>query len=239
MKIKLLPRDNKTRTQEQAIEYHNSRKEVMLSFQDVFNLDKDQLEELRKDWKGWNWLVTSTRIDYSKNTVTHYVDSKVIKPIVIKLKEIPICQPIYIKELLSTQSGLDYVRALINQKKATKEKIISEFERISGKNADNIRFWTPTETNRKERPLRAVLLNFYVGRFYVVGNDWFDDGNGDVGFSRGVLVSSAIFSNKAIFDIEEKTITIPMQRKLRKEIEQQQKKTKKVSIWWDLKTKIS
>ena len=47
------------------------------------------------------------------------------------------------------------------------------------------------------------------------------------------------FSNKAIFDIEEETITIPMKKTLIKEIEKKQSQKKKVRIKWELKTKLT
>ena len=146
--ITILPRDNKRRTQEKAIEFHNQRKERMLSMADVWKIAKENntetIKELRKDWKGLNWSVLSTRIIYNKNDLSgkiiHNADSKVVKPTEIKLKEIPICQPTYLKELIATQSGLAYVRALIDDKKATKEEITQCLELLSGKTAKKIRF---------------------------------------------------------------------------------------------------
>ena len=83
---------------------------------------------------------------------------------------------------------------------------------------------------------------------YFVGFDWFDVYGGswfgnDGGFSRGVIIDSAkqtkFLSNKAIFDTEEETITIPMKKTLIKEIEKKQSQKKKVRIKWDLKTKLT
>ena len=186
--LTILPRDNKSRTQANAIANHNDKKEVMMAVCDVFNLNESSLKEIKKDWDGWNWQVTSTRIDYDKKTVTHYADSTVTKPIVIKLKEIPVCQPTYLNNLISTSIGLEYLRALMNKKKATKHQIVSEFERISGKSADDIRFWTPTIEERNNRPMRAVRLYFGNDWFIVFADDWVDYDNG---ISRGVSISPA------------------------------------------------
>ena len=97
MKIKILPRDNKNRTQEQAIAYHNQRKERMMSMPDVWQVIKENnteaIKELRKDWGGCNWQVTSTRIIYNQNNLSaqiiHNADSIIL--LIISLKEIYLC----------------------------------------------------------------------------------------------------------------------------------------------------
>ncbi len=245
-KAKLLPRDDEYRTQEQAIAYHNERKERMLSMPDVFQLVKENnteaIESLRKDFDGW--LVTSTRIIYDSDKfsakIIHNVDSTIAKQTEISLKEIPVCRPTYLKKLLKTEEGLNYIRLLLNDTKATKEQITNFFVTLSGKKEKNIRFWTPSQGSRGSKQVRSVVLYFdYFGRFDVVGYDWFDY---DFGFSRGVIIDSAkqtkFFSNKAIFDIEEKTITIPMKKTLIKDLEKKQLKKEKVKINWDLKIKL-
>ncbi len=210
--MKLLVGDNQYRTQEQAIAYHNERKERMLSIPDVFQLVKENntetIESLRKNFDP-RWLVTSTRIIYSKDNLSgkiiHNADSTVTKPTEISLKEIPVCRPTYIKELIETEAGIEYIRALINNKNATKEEIINFFVALSGKKEKNIRFWTPTESSRRDKQVRSVVLFFGgFGRFFVIGCNWFDYIEG---YSRGVIIDSAkqskFFSNKAIFDIDE------------------------------------
>jgi len=247
MKTKLLPRDKEYKTQEQAIEFHNQRKEKMLSMPDIFQLvnenNTETIESLRKDFKDY-WLVTSTRIIYDKNNLSariiHNADSKVVKQKEIKVKEIPDYTNEKIKDVLDTEAGLGYLRALLGNPKATKEQITNFFTALSGKKESNIRFWTPSQSSRRDKQVRSVDLYFDdLGWFDVDGYGWFD---GDDGCSRGVLVSSAkqskFFSNKAIFDLEEKIITIPLQRKIRKEIERKISKNKKVKIEWSLKTKI-
>ncbi len=246
--MKLLPSDGTYRTQEQAIAYHNERKERMLSIPDVFQLVKENnteiIESLRKNFDP-RWLVTSTRIIYNSENLSakiiHNADSTVTKPTKIEVKEIPYGYPTYLKDLLEKESGLDYIRALINNKKATKEEIIDFLVKLSGKKENKIRFWTPSQSSRKDKQVRSVGLCFGgFGGFSVDVGDWFDNYGG---FSRGVIVDSVkqtkFFSNKAIFDIEEETITIPMKKTLIKEIEKKQSQKKKVRIKWELKTKLT
>ncbi|KKN29431.1 hypothetical protein LCGC14_0843960, partial [marine sediment metagenome] len=166
-------------------------------------------------------------------------DSTVTKQTEINLKEVPVCRPTYIKELIETEAGLDYIKALINNKKATKEQIINFFVKLSGKKEKKIRFWTPSQSQRRDKQVRSVGLCFDGFDGFSVNGDWFD---GSGGYSRGVIIDSAkqskFFSNKAIFDIEEETITIPMKKTLIKEIEKKQSQKQKIRIKWDLKTKL-
>ncbi len=248
-KIKVLPRpDDKYRTQEEWINFFNTEKKPMISMPNIFQILKENnteaIESLRKDFKD-DWLVTSTRIIYSPDNLSakiiHNVNSNIIKPTEINLKEIPVCRPTYLKELLETEAGLNYIRALLNDTKATKEQIINFFVKLSGKKEKNIRFWTPSQSSRKDKQIRSVELYFNgFGGFVVVGDGWFGGSYG--GLSRGVIIDSAkqtkFFSNKAIFDIEEKTITIPMKKTVIKEIEKEQLKKGKVRIIWKLDVKL-
>ena len=103
------------------------------------------------------------------------------------------------------------------------------------------RLWTPDENERKSNPVRCVRLYFDDFDRFGVGAG----GRADsvVGFSRGVIVPSAkqtkIFSRGAIFDLEKRTVTLPLQKKYRKEIEKKIFKNKKVKINWDLKIKTT
>ncbi len=186
----------KNMTQDRAIKFWNERNLPMVSIADTWKLQKqnneESISELRKDWKGLNWQMTSTRIIYEvsslKGKVIHNFGSTVTDQIEIKLDEIPVCQPIYMDKLLESKSGLNYIRALINDKKATKKQIIDGFDKLSGKKANKIRFWTPTQEERLNRPFRAVGLCFDYGRFVVGGYGWVDDGSG---LSRGVKIDSA------------------------------------------------
>lgn len=184
----LQPRDKRvSRTQEEHLAYYKSINQDMISMIDTLELrnDTDAMKEIRSDWKGFNWEVTSTRIDYKKNTITHNVGSK--REVTIKLKEIPYCDPTYLPELLSTNSGLNYVRALCNKMKASKEELTKMLEELSTKEAKNIRFWTPSQESRNSNPTRAVRLYFYGDDFNVGGNVWFDNYDGS---SHGVRVES-------------------------------------------------
>ena len=167
-KLKLLSRpDNKYRTQEEWINLFNEEKKQMISIPDIFQLVKDNnieaIESLRKDFKDY-WLVTSTRIIYNSKDLSAKVinnaNSNIVKQIEIPLKEIPICRPTYIKEFLETDTGLNYIRALLNNKKATREEIINFFVTLSGKKAKNIRFWTPSQSSREGKQVRSVGLCF-------------------------------------------------------------------------------
>jgi len=213
--IKLIRPDNKYRTQEEWINFFNTEKKSMISMPDIFQLvnenNIEELESLRKDFKS-HWIVTSTRIIYNSDNLSakiiHNSNSDIVKPTEINLKEVPICRPTYIKELLETNAGLSYIRALIDNKKATKEQIINFLVKLSGKKEKHIRFWTPSQSSRRNKQVRSVGLFFYgFGRFGVYGSGWDDY---DDGLSRGVIIDSAkqtkFFSNKAIFDIEEETI---------------------------------
>ena len=200
-KAKLLPGDNEYRTQEQAIAHHNERKERMLSLPDVFQLVKENntgaIESLRTTFDP-RWLVTSTRIIYNSENLSakiiHNADSTVTKPIEINLKEVPVCRPTYIKDLIETEAGLSYIRALINNKKATKEEIIDFLVKLSGKKEKKIRFWTPSQSSRKDKQVRSVGLYFFGFDWFIVdGDSWFDYFNG---FSRGVIIDSAKQSKK-------------------------------------------
>jgi hypothetical protein len=179
--LEVLSRDNNYRIQKNAVMHHNQNKEIMMAACDIFNIQEKDILELHKDWDGIQ--ITSTRIDYKNKTITHYADSTVRKPVVIKLKSIPYCNPTYLDKLLSSTDGLAYVKALMNKKYISKSEIISEFERATGKKAEQIRFWTPSQTWRKVNPITAVYLFFSDSDFSVVGYYWIDYCSG---LSRGV-----------------------------------------------------
>ena len=196
-KIKILPRPGKEhRTQEEWINFFNTEKKPMISMPNIFQLVKENnteaIESLRKDFKDY-WLVTSTRIIYNSENLSakiiHNANSNVVKPTEINLKEIPECRPTYLNKILETDKGLEYIRALLNDKKATKEQIINFFVTLSGKKEKDIRFWTPTQSQRESKQIRSVDLCFFVlNGFCVCGWNWF--GN-FCGFSRGVILNSA------------------------------------------------
>ena len=244
--IKILSRpDNERRTQEEWINFFNKEKIPMISMPDIFQLFKNKditaIESLRKDFDDV-WLVTSTQIIYDRNNlsakVIHNAGSNTRKQIEINIKEIPDYTDKKLLNMLETEAGLNYIRALINSK-ATKEEIIKFFTELSGKKENNITFYTPTQSQRNDYHVCSVDLFFgNFGGFVVYGVRF---GYGD-GLSRGVLVNSAkqskFFSNKAIFNLEDKTILIPMKNKLIKEIEKKQSNNKKIKLDWDLKVKV-
>ncbi len=194
-KIKILPRpDNEHRTQEEWTAFFNTEKKPMISMPNIFQLVKENnteaIESLRKDFKDY-WLVTSTRIIYNSENLSakiiHNANSNVVKPTEISLKEIPEYRPTYLNKLLETEEGLNYVRALLNDKKATKEQIINFFVKLSGKKEKDIRFWTPSQSSRGSKSIRSVDLCFGGFNGFDVDGGWFGYG----GYSRGVIVDSA------------------------------------------------
>ena len=193
--IKIQPRpDNEYRTQEQWIEFFKEKNQRQISMSDIFQIVQDNnteaIESLRTDFDDM-WLVLSDQIIYSKINLSariiHNAGSKWQKETAVK--EIPYCCPTYLKQLLDTDAGLDYIRALLDRPKATKEQITYFFIALSGKKLEKIRFWTPSQSERASRTVRSVRLSFYdFGRFDVGGGGWVDYYGG---FSRGVIVPSA------------------------------------------------
>lgn len=163
----LLISKTKGKSQEQAIKHFNEKNEIFLSSADIRQLDNNDLSELRKDWKGLNYGVTSTQIDYKKKTITHHTLSNQKKPTVIKLKTIPDFTGKYLKDVLELKGGVQFIGAIFGISKPTKSKIINELERISGKPSDRIYFYSPDNSSRDSYPIRAVVLCFYDGGFGV------------------------------------------------------------------------
>ncbi len=193
--MKLIPRpDNQYRTQEQWIQYYNEKKQRMISLPDVFKLlnNREALESLRKDFKD-HYLTTSTRIVYDPDNlsaeVIHHTNSTITKQKVIKLKEVPVYNPTYLNKLVETDAGLTYLKALIDNDKATKEQITDLFTTLSGKEANKIRLWTPTQSERSNKQVRSVDLCFgYFGWWCVFAGGWLGYFGG---FSHGVIINSA------------------------------------------------
>ena len=166
-----------------SIEYWNKQKLVMCAFMDIPKLDN--LEQVHKVWND-NWQNTSTQIDYSKNQVTHYANSTVRKPVVIQLKAIPeVPYPVYLDKLTETKDGLAFASALLlGSKTASKQKVISEYKRISGKDANQIRFWIPDASSRKAYPLRSFRC-------------WFNRVYSELGLSCGDLPDYSNWSERS------------------------------------------
>lgn len=189
--MKLINITDKKRNQRDWIAFWNAQKKPMMSMQDLPNIkDKEDIDGLRSNFR-WLWVWTSTQILYNKNnlgaTIIHNAGSKVIKETRIKVREIPDYTAEPIQNALETPEGLSYLRALLNKRRWSAEQIIAELERVSGKNAESIRLYTPSESSRKDQPLRAVGLFFYDLVGFSVGGSWID---GDEGFARGVKAAA-------------------------------------------------
>ena len=181
--------DNETRTQKEWIEFFNNIKQRMISAQDVFNLKDDNasLELLRKDFKD-DWLVTSTQIQYNPNnlsaTIIQNAGSTVTTPKETKLKCVPVYDDEKLTNILKTKEGVDFINALFGTN-LNKKEIIDFLEKLSNKKASKIYIRTPSQSSRKDKPIRSVRLYFYIFfRFFVGGDSWYDDGDG---YSHGVL----------------------------------------------------
>ncbi len=225
------------KNQKDWIDYFNSKEVKMISAPNIYRaVNKELIESLKKDFDD-DWEVTSTRIIYNKNNlqaeIIHDVDSKVVKSKKYKVKV-----PILRGDFEENKETEKYLQALFDTKDNL-DKILKTLKKF-GKDK-KIRLWTPNQSDRKNRSVRSVELCFGVFDGFVVnGANWFDYYEG---YSRGVIIDSAkqtkFFSNKAIFDIEEETITIPMKKTLIKDIEKKQSEKQKVRIKWDLKTKLT
>ena len=190
--LTLLSRTNRGKSQAQATADYNDNKTIMLAMSDVPKLNNQSLIENRKDWNGWNIQITSTRINYAKKEIIHHVDSTEINPIVIKLKSIPVCNWTKLSEIVESKDGLEFVKALLGDMKASKPAIVSEYERIANRKADKIEFWTPSESDRKAYPIRAVRLFFGGdGSTLRVSCYWRVDSSDGMNCSRGVKIDSA------------------------------------------------
>ena len=225
------------KTQEDWIEYFNSKNTKMISAPDIYKVAKKEnkaiIESLKKDFEE-SWEVTSTRIIYNKDNlnaeIIHDAESNIVKPKKYKVKV-----PVLAGSFKQDSETEKYLQALFDTKDSI-DKILKVLKKF-GKDKQ-LRFWTPSQRSRKDKQVRSVGLFFSFDGFVVVCG-WFDDIDG---FSRGVITNSAkqtkFFSNKAIFDTEEETITIPMKKKLLRDIEKKQSKKEKVKISWDLKVKL-
>ncbi len=174
-----------SKTQKDWIDYFNSKGEKMISAPDIYRVtNKELIGSLKEDFKE-DWEVTSTRIIYNKKNlnaeIIHNADSKVAKPKKYKVK-VPVLNGSF-EENKETEK---YLQALFDTKDSL-DKIIKTLKKF-GKDK-KIRFWTPSQSSRKDKQVRSVGLCFVVfGWFVVDGVDWFDDSGG---LSRGVIIDSA------------------------------------------------
>ncbi len=179
------------KNQKDWVVHFNNKGEKMISAPDIYKAtNKELIESLKEDFEE-NWIVTSTRIIYDKKNlkeeIIHDADSKIAKPKKYKVK-IPVLDGDF-EENKETEK---YLQALFDTNDSI-DKILKTLKKF-GKDK-KIRLWTPSQTSRKLRQVRSVDLYFNIfGRFYVVGDVWFDD---DGGLSRGVIIDSAKQTKKS------------------------------------------
>ena len=98
--------DDESRTQKDWFEYFKSKKERMISYLDILKLNESQLVEVRKNFRGLRWEVTSSQVIYNSNgttTIVHYADTN--KPIKINIGELPVWRGTSISDVLNTKIG--------------------------------------------------------------------------------------------------------------------------------------
>ena len=173
------------KNQKDWIDYFNKKAEKMISSPDIYRaVNKELIESLKEDFKE-SWEVTSTRIIYNKENlnaeIIHDVDSKITKPKKYKVKI-----PVFNGDFEENKETEKYLQALFDTKDSL-DKILKTLKKF-GKDK-KIRLWTPSQSNRKSRPIRSVGLCFGGFDWFDVGGyGWFDFSGG---LSRGVIVDSA------------------------------------------------
>ena len=176
-----------SKTQEDWIEYFNSKGQKMISAPDIYKVAKEEhkelMESLKKDFID-SWIVTSTRIIYNENNlnaeIIHDVDSNIVKQ-----TKTDVIIPVIWGEVKETPEVERFLQALFETKDNLSDimKILKRFD-----STRKLCLWLPNQSDRKQKQVRSVGLDFdYFGGFSVYGY-W---GGGYGGFSRGVTVSSA------------------------------------------------
>ncbi len=179
------------KTQKDWIKYFNDNNIKMISAPDIYKVkNKAIIESLKKDFDD-NWEITSTRIIYNKKNlnaeIIHNAESSIIKPKKYKVKV-----PILSGDFEQDKETEKYLQALFDTKDSI-DKIIKVLKKF-GKNK-KIRLWTPSQSDRKSRPIRSVELFFgSFDWFGVNGGSWFDYNDG---LSRGVIIDSAKQTKKS------------------------------------------
>jgi hypothetical protein len=192
--VTITPRpDNYKRTQDDWIPFWNNKGKAMLSIAETLELDDLSVLEIRKDFGWLDWLVTSSRVFFDKNMLVHNYGSTVVKQKEIQLEEIPIFNFTPLKEVLSTLSGFSFMQAVFDNSQITKEDIIKKLKRLSGKSANDIYIYTPSEKERQKRPVQALGCYFDDVSFYLYFDGWI---GGNLGYSRGVINSAALQQGK-------------------------------------------
>lgn len=234
MKIKVLPRiDNERRTRNDHVAIFNKRKERMITGPLVYQIakenDPEEIQKIQQDCED-SVLVLNLSLDYDKNTlkttIIHDADSTVVKPTK--------CKDVIIPDLLGDFEKDKIIERLLRKVFRTKdsiETILNELKNIGGDRP--FRIVTPSQSSREDGELGFAYLFFYFGRFGLFLGFRYDNG-----VTRGVLSNSAkqsnfsgkIVSKKAVFDFDQKTITLPMPRSLIKDMKRKSKKNRKVRI---------
>ena len=176
-----------SKTQKDWIDFFNSKGKKMISAPDIYSIAKEGnkklLKSLAKDCDE-HWVVTSTRIVYSKENleaeIIHDADSTVVSQTSTKL-----IIPFLDEQAVNSLETEKYLQALFGTTESFDEivKTLKSFNEEK-----KLYLWTPTQESRATRPVRSVGLFFNGLGFLVDGSNWVD---GDNGFSRGVTIDSA------------------------------------------------
>lgn len=152
------PADNgEYRIQSDWIDFFNKEGKAMISAPDVYRAPDSILPDLIKDFNE-HWLITGTRVIYNKGDlgarIIHNFGSTVVNPIGSSL-----IVPEYLNEQVEKVAkgeGLTYLQTLF-QTEDNAYNLIGRLERISGKEAKEIRISTPGQISRLlNRPERVV-----------------------------------------------------------------------------------
>lgn len=183
------------KNQKDWTEHFNQKGMKMISAPDIYRIAKEDhkelIERLKEDFSDNYYLVTSTRIKYSKDNldaeIIHDADSIVVKPKSVNVKVYVYSGEVYVYSGEKTREDAEteaYLQALFDTKDSL-SYIISVLKRFDNKKP--LYLWTPSQSSRAIKQIRSVGLGFSVlDGFFVDGVGWFD---GSVGWSRGVNVA--------------------------------------------------
>ena len=171
------------KTQKQWIGYWNGVKDGRLfaSMKDmyaVFWQIRQSPEQYRtllanlRDAFDKRWVVTSTRIIYQAGStqaeiIHHYGSNGHEQNIHL---EIPVYRRTKISDVLNSEGGLAYLKALFGTEQDKKD-ISDTLKLVSRKEKDEIFVWTPDLDGRASYPDKVALLYYYIDGFHVNGND--------------------------------------------------------------------
>ncbi len=164
-----------SKTQMGWITWHNRHNSIFASAPDLYQAGKsgsnELLRGLREDFKFG--VVTSTRITYNPDDlharITHYVNSRVKKPVQSKRIIVPVYDNKSIESVLREEEGLLYLQTLFNTNDNAGE-IIQILLDLSKKGRGDVRIWTPGQEDRRDYVEGASCLRSDGGEFHVVGS---------------------------------------------------------------------